>query len=187
MSFSEARLPGLQTYVGAGEAYPYTVPFSQATLAAAITPIPGLNILPFLPAGSVINIAGHLYRTVKPLEAGSPGPQIGAIVPLGPPRPSIIGPKDASTFTDRANVYWDATNNCFTSTVGSNVKVGYAVSNPQLGTATNGSTSTLNVTPATNATEYNAVASVVSGTSADGQVGAYAAGDAYMEVELIGT
>jgi hypothetical protein len=184
MSFNETRLPGLQTHVGDGAAYPYYVPFTQSQL---VTPIPGLNVLPILPAGSLINIAGHLYRTIKPLEAGSPGPQIGAIVPLGPPRPSVIGPKDTSTFTDRADVYWDATANCFTATVGSNVKVGRAVSNPSLGSAVNGTGSSLNITPSTGATEYNAVASVTGGTSADGQVGAYAAGDAYMEVELIGT
>ena len=132
MSFAEALGPGLQTKLGAGDAYPYYVPFTQSQL---VSPIPGLNILPVLPAGSVVNIAGHLYRTVKNLEAGSPGPQIGAIVPLGPPRPSVVGPKDNSTFTDRSDVYWDATNNCFTATVGSNVKVGRAVSNADHSTA----------------------------------------------------
>jgi len=196
MSFSETRAPALTTHVGAGEAYSYYVPFTQSQL---VTPISGLNVAPILPAGTVINIAGHMYRTIKPLEAGSPGPQIGAIVPLGPPRPSVIGPKDNSTFTDRANVYWDAVNNCFTATVGSNVKVGYAVSNSGLGSATNGTGSSIAYTnqstfppsgqgtSLTGLTEYNAVASITGGTSADGLVGAYASTDQFVEVELLGT
>ena len=77
---SATQLAGLRTHVGVGEAYPYVVPFTAAQL---VTPIPGLNIAPILPAGSVVNIAGHLYRTVRDLEAGSPGPQIGASAPLG--------------------------------------------------------------------------------------------------------
>ena len=189
MSFTEAQIPGLRTHVGEGSAYPYTVPFTQAQLAAACTPVPGLNILPILPAGSVIVLNGLLYRTVKPLEAGSPGPQIGAIVPLGPMRPSVIGPKKVGdAFSDRAVVYWETAANCnyFTaSTSATTHLVGYAVSNSELGTGTNGTGSTLAMTPTTAATAYNAVASVTGGTSNDGAVGAYAAADTFMEVELL--
>lgn len=193
MSFQEYQMPGVRTSVGMGEAYKYRVPFTQAQL---ITPIPGLNVFNKLPP-AIINIAGHLYRTLQDADAGTPGPQIVNMVPLGPMRPSVIGPKDNSTFTDRANVYWDATNNCFTATVGSNVKVGYAVSNAQLGTAVNGTGSSVAYTnlstfppsgqgtSLTGLTEYNAIASVTGGTSDDGNPGAYASTDQVMEVELI--
>ncbi len=196
MSFPEYQAPGVRTALVAGDAFPYRVSFTQAQL---VTMLPGLNVFPKLPAGTIINIAGHMYRTLMDLDAGTPGPQIGAIVPLGPGRPSVIGPKDSSTFTDRADVYWDATNCCFTATAGSNVKVGHAVSNRQLGTALNGTGSTIafsnaSTTPPvgqgtslTGLTEYNAVATIVGGTSDDGNPGAYAATDPTMEVELIGT
>ena len=183
MSFPEYQMPGVRTARGVGEPYPYVVPFTQAQL---VTMLPGLNVFNKLPAGSIININGLLYRTLMDLDAGTPGPQIGAMVPMGPPRPSVIGPKKTTdTFADRAAVYWDPVNNYFTSSSGgSNVFVGYAVSNPQIGSATNGTASSLNVTPSSNATEYNAVATITGGTSADGQVGAYANGDTSIEVEL---
>lgn len=182
MSFPEYQMPGVRTARGPGEAYPYWVPFTQAQL---VTMLPGLNIFPKLPAGTLIDIAGHYYRTLQDLDAGTPGPQIGAMVPMGPHRPSVVGPKDASVFADRANVYWDPVNNCFTATVVGTV-IGYAVSNPYYGSAANPKNSTLNVTPAVGATEYNAVATITGGTSADGQVGCYAATDTMVEVELIG-
>jgi hypothetical protein len=198
MSFPEYQSPGVRTSRGKGEGFSYYVPFTQAQL---VTMLPGLNVFNKLPAGTIIDIGGHLYRTLQDLDAGSPGPQIGVMEPMGPHRPTVIGPKDNSVFADRANVYWDAVNNCFTATVGTNIKVGYAISNPQIGSAVNPSGgSTLSLTnlagafppsgqgtSLTGLTEYNAVATVTGGTSADGLPGAYAATDTSVEVELIGT
>ena len=107
------------------------------------------------------------------------------MTPLGM-HPSVIGPKKTTdTFNDRAAVYWDATNNYFTSTVGSNLLVGYAVANPDLGTATQTATSTLTITPSTGQTVANAVGSVTGGTSMDNLPGTYANGDTLMEVECV--
>ena len=69
----------------------------------------------------------------------------------------------------------------------------------QIGSAVNPSNSTVaysntSTTPpvgqgtsVTGLTEYNSIATITGGTSADGLVGAYAATDAQVEVELIGT
>ena len=142
MSFPEYQSPGVRTARGYGEAYPYVSAVRRRP--SLITHAAGLERLPKLPAGTIINIAGHLYRTLKDLDAGnarsadrrrsSPSDRRG---------PRSSGRRTPASFADRANVYWDAVNCCFTATVGSNVKVGYAVSNPQIGTAVNPSNSTV--------------------------------------------
>ena len=180
MSLSETPLAGLQLNLERGEAYPYDNPFASASL---LVPIPGLNVIPVLPAGAVININGKYYTTRAPIQAG----RSGSIYPLGSPRPSYIGPKKVGdTFVDRASVYWDVTLQVLTSTSGGgNIFIGYAVSNPKYGSATNASASTITILPASGATEGNATAYVASGTSSDGNVGGYAAADTYMEVEAV--
>jgi hypothetical protein len=185
-------MPGVRTARGAGEPYPYVVPFTQAQL---VTMLPGINLYNKLPV-CIVDINGLRYRTLQDLDAGTYGPQIGQIVPLGPPRPSVIGPKKVGdTFVDRAAVYWDPVNSQFTSSSGgSNWLAGYAVSNPQLGSGTNGTASAIAYgiagtgqgTSTANLTEYNAVCTITGGTSADGQVGSYAAADTSIEVELVG-
>ena len=178
---------GVVLHRGPGKSYPYQVPFTAAQLLAVYTSTPGgsspipLNIAPILPAGSIVEINGQLYRTDAAFQAGA----YGAMTPLGM-HPSVIGPKKTTdTFNDRAAVYWDATNNYFTSTVGSNLLVGYAVANPDLGTATQTATSTLTITPSTGQTVANAVGSVTGGTSMDNLPGTYANGDTLMEVECV--
>jgi predicted RecA/RadA family phage recombinase len=176
---AETQMPGFRLHIESGEAYPYLNPFTSAQL---VTPIPGLNVIPILPAGSVIVVSGLIYVTRKPLEAGRPG----EMFPLGR-HPSYIGPKKVGdSFVDRAAVYWDTVNNYFTSTnSGTTIFVGYAVANSQLGSATCGTGSTLVITPVSGANEYNAVATVTGATSMDGQVGSYAAADTAMEVEFV--
>ena len=177
---------GVVLHRGPGKSYPYQVPFTAAQLLAVYTSTPGgsspipLNIAPILPAGSIIEINGQLYRTDAAFQAGA----YGSMTPLGM-HPSVIGPKDTSTFNDRAAVYWNATTNCFTSSASGNQLVGYAVANPDLGTATQTATSTLTITPSSGQTVANAVGSVTGGTSMDNLPGTYASGDTLMEVECV--
>ena len=177
---------GVVLHRGPGKSYPYQVPFTAAQLLAVYTSTPGgsspipLNISPILPAGSIIEINGQLYRTDAAFQAGA----YGSMTPLGM-HPSVIGPKDTSTFNDRAAVYWNATTNCFTSSASGNQLVGYAVANPDLGTATQTATSTLTITPSSGQTVANAVGSVTGGTSMDNLPGTYASGDTLMEVECV--
>ncbi len=177
-------VPGVELHRAPGKSYPYQVPFTAAQLLAVYGSTPGgsspipLNIAPVLPAGSMVVINSQLYFTEAAYQAG----QLGAIRPLGC-HPSVIGPKDASTFVDRAPVYWDGTNCCFTSTQGSNTFVGFAVANPNLGTATQTATSTLTIKPSSGQTIANAVATVTGGTSLDNLPGTYASTDTQMEVE----
>jgi hypothetical protein len=105
--------------------------------------------------------------------------QWGEIDPLNWHPCYIVPKKSTDTFVDRASVYWDPTN-CYatSSSGGSNVLIGYAVVNSDLGTATNATGSALT-------TATNGASTVAGGTSADGLVGGYANGDKFMEVEVV--
>jgi hypothetical protein len=169
-----------------GKSYPYVVPFTAAQLVqpyggttGGSTPL-AINFAPVLPAGSIIEINGQFYRTDRDFQAG----QLGSITPLML-HPSVIGPKDTSTFTDRQPVYWNATTNAFTSVATGNAFVGYAVANPQLGSATQSATSVINITPTSTAPIGTAVCSVTGGTSLDNLAGTYASGDTQVEVECV--
>jgi hypothetical protein len=155
-----------------GEAYPYFCNFAQASL---VVPFSTLNVAPILPAGTVVDINGALYVTRNVMSSL----QLGDIDPLEWHPAYIMPKKVGDSFADRAAVYWDPTN-CYatSSSGGSNVLIGLAVSNGDLGTATNGTSSALT-------TAASGASTIISGTSADGQVGAYAAADTFIEVELV--
>ena len=87
-------------------------------------------------AGTAITINGEVYIAKRDMAAGL----LGALTKLRV-RPHWIVPKKVGdTFSDRAVTYLDAVaaNNQVTSTVGSNVAVGYAVANTDFGTGTSG-------------------------------------------------
>ena len=87
-------------------------------------------------AGTAITINGKVYIAKRDMAAGL----LNALSKLRQ-RPHWIVPKKVGdTFSDRAVVYLDAVaaNNQVTSTVGSNVAVGYAVANSDFGTGTSG-------------------------------------------------
>ena len=85
---------GVVLHRGPGKSYPYQVPFTAAQLLAVYTSTPGgsspipLNIAPILPAGSIIEINGQLYRTDATFQAGA----YGSMTPLGM-HPSVIEPE----------------------------------------------------------------------------------------------
>ena len=183
---AETQFVGLRLHRRRGEAYKYYNALTSSTLSAIMpsnfTSGIVLNVTPFLPAGTFVDINGQKYVTRNSMQSA----QWGEIDPINW-HPSYIGPKDTSTFIDRAAVYYDEVNCCFTS-VSTNKFVGYAVINGDLstGTTTSGSTlvtGTLTLTALgdSGTTTY----CVTSGTSADGQFKNYAAGDAYMEVEFV--
>lgn len=98
-----------------------TIPYTPATAVAA---------------GTAITINGNVYIAKRDMAAGL----LGSLTKLHG-RPHWIVPKKVGdTFSDRATVYLDAVaaNNSCTSTVGSNVAVGYAVANTDFGTGTSG-------------------------------------------------
>lgn len=171
---AETQFPGLREHRAPGTSLPY---YNALAAAALVNPISTLNTIPVLPAGAVIIINGQVYVTRDPIYSG----KLGGMFPLIP-RATYIGPKKVGdTFVDRAAVYWNSSNNYFTSSAGGNTLVGYAVSNEDLGTATNGTAASLSTASLT----ALGPATVTGGTSADGLVGGYASADTYMEVEVI--
>jgi predicted RecA/RadA family phage recombinase len=87
-------------------------------------------------AGTAITINGNVYIAKRDIAAG----RLGVLTKLRE-RPHWIVPKKVGdTFANRAAVYLDAVaaDNSCTSTVGSNVLVGYAVANTDFGTGTSG-------------------------------------------------
>jgi hypothetical protein len=155
-----------------GEALPYYCAIASASLVATYT---NPYVQPHLPAGTLVNLNGQIYITRNSIVNG----QWGEIDPLNW-HPTYIVPKATGiTFADRAAVYWDETA-CNATSVSTNKFIGYAVSNAQLGTTTNGTASTL-----TTGTATLPAYEVTGGTSADGLAGAYASGDLFVEVEVV--
>ena len=155
-----------------GEAYPY---YNAIAAASLQIPYSTLNVAPILPAGTPITINGQIYVTRNTMATA----QWGEIDPLAWHPAYIMPKKVGDSFADRAAVYWDPTN-CYatSSSGGSNVLIGLAVANASLGTATNGTGSTLT-------TATNGASTVAGGTSADGLVGGYGSADTFIEVELL--
>lgn len=174
---SEGQMATWRLHRRRGESHPYYNAIAAASLVAQYSGTdPALNIDPILPAGTVINLNGVLYVTRNALKSK----QLGEMDPIGSWRPTYIVPKATGiTFADRASVYWDETA-CNATSVTTNKFIGYAVSNKDIGSATNGTSGTL-----TTGTATNAAYEVTGGTSADGLVGGYASGDTFVEVEIM--
>ena len=170
---AETQFTGWRLHKRRGEALPYYNAISAASLP---TPYSTLNVAARLPSGTYIAINAQPYVTRNSIDSGD----WGEMDPLNWHPTYIVPKKSADSFADRAAVYWDATNSYATSTPGGNQLIGYAVSNGDIGSATNGTSSALSTVGSA-----SGCYSIGSGTSADGLVGAYTSGDTFVEVELV--
>ena len=66
MSFPEYQSPGVRTARGTRRSL--SLRRCRSPRPNLSRTLPGLNVFPKLPAGTIINIAGHLYRTLNDLD-----------------------------------------------------------------------------------------------------------------------